>query len=86
MLGDAAYCLRLHEAQHGVPFGSPSAFGAPSTGGALGFDDPEARIGHAYVTNQMGTKITPDAREATLREALQSCLRCCPASEQGLES
>lgn len=81
MLGEAAYSLGFMKPSAAWPFGSPFAFGAPGAGGALGFADPETGIGYAYVTNQMGAKITPDPREAALRDALQSCLRCSPASE-----
>lgn len=52
------------------PFGSPSSFGAPGAGGSLGFADPEARLGYAYVTSQMGTRLTGDPRDLALRDAL----------------
>ena len=35
------------------PFGSASSFGFPGAGGSLGFADPEAGVGYAYVTSQM---------------------------------
>jgi CubicO group peptidase (beta-lactamase class C family) len=57
------------------PFGSPSSFGAPGSGGSLGFADPEMGIGYGYVTSQMGTTITGDPRDVALREALYSVLR-----------
>ncbi|HTP11339.1 MAG TPA: serine hydrolase domain-containing protein [Anaerolineae bacterium] len=53
------------------PFGNPTAFGEPGAGGSFGFADPEAGIGYAYVTNQMGLKLGGDPRELALREALQ---------------
>ena len=37
------------------PFGSARSFGSPGAGGSLGFADPQAGIGYAYVTSQMGT-------------------------------
>lgn len=53
------------------PFGSSSrSFGAPGAGGSLGFADPEAGIGYAYVTSQMGTRLTGDPRDLALRNAL----------------
>jgi CubicO group peptidase (beta-lactamase class C family) len=52
------------------PFGNPSAFGEPGVGGSFGFADPEAGIGYAYVTNQMGAKLGGDPRELALRDAL----------------
>jgi CubicO group peptidase (beta-lactamase class C family) len=56
------------------PFGSPSAFGAPGAGGSLGFADPAAGIGYAYVTSQMGTSLTGDPREVALRNALYAAV------------
>jgi CubicO group peptidase (beta-lactamase class C family) len=52
------------------PFGNEGSFGAPGAGGALGFADPEAEIGYAYVTSQMGTALTGDPRDLALRDAL----------------
>ncbi|CEF48798.1 unnamed protein product [uncultured bacterium] len=56
------------------PFGSARAFGSPGAGGSLGFADPEAGIGYAYVTSQMGTALTGDPRDVALRQALYSAL------------
>jgi CubicO group peptidase (beta-lactamase class C family) len=56
------------------PFGSTRSFGSPGAGGSLGFADPEAGIGYAYVTSQMGTSLTGDPRDIALREALYSAL------------
>jgi len=55
-------------------FGTPSAFGAPGSGGSLGFADPATGIGYAYVTSQMGTRLTGDPRDVALRHALEGCL------------
>jgi CubicO group peptidase (beta-lactamase class C family) len=57
------------------PFGSASSFGSPGAGGSLGFADPAARVGYAYVTNQMGTSLTGDPRDVALRGALYDALR-----------
>lgn len=57
------------------PFGSASSFGSPGAGGALGFADPTAGIGYAYVTSRMGVKLTGDPRDVALREALESALQ-----------
>ncbi len=54
--------------------GSPRSFGAPGAGGALGFADPAAGVGYAYVTSQMGTHLTADPREVALRDALYSAI------------
>jgi len=41
------------------PFGSSSSsFGSAGAGGALGFADPTSGIGYAYVTSQMGVRLT----------------------------
>ena len=55
-------------------FGSPNSFGSPGAGGSLGFADPIAGIGYAYVTSQMGTQLTGDPRDVALRDALYSAL------------
>ena len=52
------------------PFGNMGSFGAPGSSGSLGFADPIAGIGYAYVTSQMGTRLTGDPRDVALREAL----------------
>ena len=59
------------------PFGNASSFGAPGAGGSLGFADPSASIGYAYVTSRMGARLTGDPRDVALREALYSAI---PAS------
>jgi hypothetical protein len=41
----------------------------------MGFADPAASIGYAYVTSQMGTTLTGDPRDVALREALYSAAR-----------
>jgi len=56
-------------------FGSPRAYGSPGSGGSLGFADPETGVGYAYVTSQMGTALTGDARDIALRDALDDALR-----------
>jgi CubicO group peptidase (beta-lactamase class C family) len=63
-------------------FGSASPFGFPGAGGSLGFADPETGIGYAYVTSQMGTRLTGDPREMALRDALYSSI---PASSVATE-
>jgi len=51
------------------PFGHPSAFGAPGSGGSFGFADPQASVGYGYVPNQMGSHLV-DPRDLALRTAL----------------
>ena len=65
------------------PFGSRGSFGAPGSGGSLGFADPITGIGYAYVTSQMGTSLTGDPRDVALRNALYSALLKSPASLRG---
>ena len=72
--GDARYSLGFMKPSPICPFGSPTAFGFPGAGGAIGFADPEAGIAYAYVTNQMGTSLTGDPRDIALRDALDSTL------------
>jgi CubicO group peptidase (beta-lactamase class C family) len=55
-------------------FGNEGSFGAPGSGGSLGFADPKAGIGYAYVTSQMGTALTGDPRDLALRNALYSII------------
>ena len=57
------------------PFGSSRSFGSPGSGGSLGFADPEAGVGYAYVTSQMGTDLTGDPRDVALRDALYAALQ-----------
>ncbi len=61
------------------PFGNESSFGAPGSGGSLGFADPKAGIGYAYVTSRMGTSVTGDPRELALRNAVYSIIPENPA-------
>jgi len=56
------------------PFGSARSFGSPGSGGSLGFADPDAAVGYAYVTSQTGTVLTGDPRDVALRAALYSAL------------
>ena len=57
------------------PFGSARSFGSPGAGGSLGYADPDAGVGYAYVTSRMGTALTGDPRDLALRDAFDSCLR-----------
>ena len=51
------------------PFGHPSSFGAPGTGGSFAFVDPHAQLGYAYFPNRMGLALA-DPRELALRRAV----------------
>ncbi len=65
-----------------LPFGSASSFGSPGAGGALGFADPAAGVGYAYVTSRMGTRLTGDPRDVALRDALYSCIPARSGAER----
>jgi CubicO group peptidase (beta-lactamase class C family) len=65
------------------PFGNEGSFGAPGTGGSLGFGDPKAGIGYAYVTSRMGTSVTGDPRDLALRNAVYAIIPGHTAAQQG---
>jgi len=69
---DLEFSLGFMKPSRAWPFGSARSFGSPGSGGSLGFADPEAGIGYAYVTSQMGARLTGDPRDIALRKALYS--------------
>ena len=76
MKGDGAqYSLGFMKPTPVWPFGSPGSFGAPGAGGSLGFADPTAGIGYAYVTNRIGTYLTGAPCDVALRDALYAALQ-----------
>ena len=68
------FSLGFMKPGHVWRFGSASSFGSPGSGGSLGFADPKAGVGYAYVTSQMGTKLTGDPRDVALRDALYAAI------------
>ena len=72
--GEVQFSLGFMKPCENWRFGSPRSFGSPGTGGALGFADPDAGVGYAYVTSRMGMVFTGDPRDVALREALYSAL------------
>jgi CubicO group peptidase (beta-lactamase class C family) len=74
MKTEVRFSLGFMKPSPAFPFGNEISFGAPGAGGSLGFADPEAGIGYAYVTNRMGTTLTGDPRDVALREALYAAL------------
>jgi CubicO group peptidase (beta-lactamase class C family) len=70
LLGEVKFSLGFMKPSKNWPFGNEGSFGSPGSGGSLGFADPKAGIGYAYVTNKMGTTLTGDPREIALRNAL----------------
>ena len=71
---DVQFSLGFMKPGPAFPFGSPSSFGSPGAGGAMGFADPQLRVGYAYVTSGMGTTLTGDPRDVALRNALYDAL------------
>jgi len=67
---DAYYSLGFIKPLPKNPFGSPSSFGMPGTGGSFGFADPETKIGYGYVLNGLGTSFPTDPRDEALRAAM----------------
>ena len=72
MKGEARFSLGFMKPSPPLEFGGPRAFGSPGAGGAMGFADPTARLGYAYVTSRMGTQLQGDPRDVALRDALYS--------------
>jgi CubicO group peptidase (beta-lactamase class C family) len=59
-----------------LSFGSTErALGTPGAGGSFGFADPDARLGFAYVMNNMNYEIFDDPREKALRDAVHRSIR-----------
>jgi len=78
--GDVQFSLGFMKPSPVWPFGSASSFGSPGAGGSLGFADPTVGVGYAYVTSQMGTRLTGDPRDVALREALYSAITASPGA------
>lgn len=76
------FSLGFMKPSRALPFGSTRSFGSPGAGGSLGFADPSAGVGYAYVTSQMGTALTGDPRDVALRDALYSAIPVSPAVER----
>ncbi len=72
LMGDVSFSLGFMKPSRVWRFGSERSFGSPGSGGSLGFADPDAGVGYAYVTSQMGTALTGDPRELALRDAVYS--------------
>jgi CubicO group peptidase (beta-lactamase class C family) len=53
---------------------SAAAFGSFGAGGSMAVADPDARIGFAYVMNQMQAGMPPDRRALRLMNALYASL------------
>jgi CubicO group peptidase (beta-lactamase class C family) len=69
--GPAKFSLGFMKPNDSFRFGSDDrAFGAPGSGGSLGYADPHLGIGYGYVTSQMGMHLEGDPRDLALRQAL----------------
>ena len=80
MKGESRFSYGFMKPGGAWTFGGPRSFGAPGAGGSFGFADPDARVGYAYVTSQMGARITADPREQALRDALAEAIRGLPSN------
>jgi len=69
---EVQFSLGFMKPSRGFPFGGPGSFGGPGAGGSLGFADPEAQIGYAYIPNRKSTTLGGDPRDVALRRALYS--------------
>ncbi len=76
------FSLGFMKSSRAMPFGSAGSFGSPGAGGSLGFSDPKAGIGYAYVTSKMGTRLTGDPRDVALRDALYSAIPIPASSDE----
>lgn len=72
--GEVRFSLGFMKPSPLWPFGGARSFGSPGAGGSLGYADPDAKVGYAYVTSQMGTSLTGDPRDVALRRALNSVI------------
>lgn len=74
MKGEIHFSLGFMRSCPSFSFGSPGSYGHPGAGGSLGFADPEARIGYAYVPNRKSVEFAGDPRDVALRHALYSAM------------
>ncbi|MFX1261888.1 MAG: serine hydrolase domain-containing protein [Promethearchaeota archaeon] len=71
---NTSYSLGFAKGLPESPFGSPSSFGMPGTGGSFGYADPEVGIGYGYVLNGLGTSFPHDPRDIALRTTLYEAI------------
>ena len=83
--GEVQFSLGFMKPSVNWRFGGTRSFGSPGTGGALGFADPDARIGYGYVTSRMGTVFTGDPRDVALREAFYRVVSSRPGHRSATE-
>ncbi len=78
---DTCYSLGFSRPFQKDPFGSPSAYGMPGTGGSFGFADPEYELGYGYVLNGLGTSFPTDPKSDALCAAMYSSIGVKDISE-----
>jgi CubicO group peptidase (beta-lactamase class C family) len=81
---DVQFSLGFMKSSTAWPFGTPGSYGHPGAGGSLGFADPAAGVGYAYVTCRMGTRVNGDPRDVALRNALYSSIAASPRAPERL--
>jgi CubicO group peptidase (beta-lactamase class C family) len=57
-----------------ITFGPDGGFGHDGAGGSMAFADRSARLGFAYIPNQMGTALGTDLRARRLTDAVYASL------------
>jgi CubicO group peptidase (beta-lactamase class C family) len=70
MKGEVQFSLGFMKTNPAFSFGSPGSFGHPGAGGSLGFADPKAQVGYAYVPNRKSVEFAGDPRDVAIRRAL----------------
>jgi CubicO group peptidase (beta-lactamase class C family) len=72
--GPSKFSLGFMKPNDSARFGTETAYGAPGTGGSMGFADPSARLGYGYVTDRMRMELSGDPRDLALRHAVAEVL------------
>jgi CubicO group peptidase (beta-lactamase class C family) len=72
--GPSKFSMGFMKPNDSVRFGSEAAYGAPGTGGSMGFADPSVRLGYGYVTDRMRMELSGDRRDVALRRAVDQVL------------
>ena len=75
---DMQYGLGFNLPTELLKLGGPRSFGHYGAGGSVGFADPDAEVGFAYVMNKMHLALTGDPRTTTLIDATYDALGALP--------
>jgi CubicO group peptidase (beta-lactamase class C family) len=73
LLMESAFGLGFMLPSEVFPVPGPAAFGHSGAGGAFGMADPALDMSLAYVTNRLGSGVSPDSRSTELVAALYRC-------------